>query len=377
MARRRVTTVVIAPNAFKGSLTGVEAAAAMAAGVSAVLPDAELIARPIADGGDGSVDCLLAAGYESLTIEARGPTGVPHSATIAASGDLAVVEMANTCGLLQLPGGQLAPMTATTRGLGDAVLAALDLGFDDIVICVGGGAATDGGTGMLEALGARYLDSAGQTLPAGGLWLGEIQEVDFDCLDPRLRDARVRIATDVDNPLYGSAGAAHVFAPQKGANKAQVAQLDEGLRSWAEVVRRATALDVATSPGTGAAGGTGFAALTALHAEIVPGADFIAEATGLRSALVTADLVLTGEGSLDKQSLRGKGAVYVARLAQPVAARTAMICGRIELSERALRELGIAAWGSLSDNSEDPGYAMTHAAELLARRTIEVVSTLR
>jgi glycerate kinase len=369
-------TVLVAPNAFKGSLTAVEAAAAMAAGAAVVFPDATIEVRPIADGGDGSVDCLLAAGYEPHHCPARGPTGRWHEATIAVRGQVAAVEMANSCGLLLLPGGRLQPLDSSTLGVGDVVNAALDSGADEIVICVGGGAATDGGTGLLVALGARLLDAAGGEVLPGGRSLHSIATIDLTTLDPRLARTRVTVATDVDNPLTGPLGAAHVFAPQKGADARAVEHLDRGLRHWARVLGSATGVEAADRPGAGAAGGTAFAAMCALGADVVPGAEFISSAVGLDLALRTAEVVITGEGSLDGQSLRGKGAVHVAREAQRCGVPCAMICGRIDVSPRELAALGVAVSGSLTDLVADPQQAMDRAAEFLARRTVEVLSAL-
>jgi glycerate kinase len=371
-----VRSVVVAPNAFKGSLSAVEAAAAMSAAVSIVMPSATITPRPIADGGDGSVDALIAAGFTPLPVAVRGPTGQPVTATIAMRDGAAVVELANTCGLLLLPDHHPAPMTSSTHGLGDAVLAALDAGARSIVLCLGGSASTDGGVGLLCALGARVLDESGLDVEPGGRWLQGIVSVDLSTLDPRLPGTHVTVATDVTSPLFGSEGAAVVFAPQKGASPGEVAALDAGLRSWARALAGSTGRDESGTPGSGAAGGTGIAAMAALNADVVSGAGYIARAIGLESALSGADLVLTGEGSLDEQSLLGKGAVEVARAARSAGVATVLVCGTIGLTADQLRDLGVLAWGSLTDIAADHDEAVARAAELLARRTVEVLASL-
>ena len=369
-----MTGILVAPNAFKGSLTALEAAAAMSAAVSIVLPDADIVARPIADGGDGSVEALIAAGFERVTVPITLPDGSAGTASIAMRENLAVVELANTCGLLLTPATRRDPLGSSTVGLGEAVLGALDLEPAEIVLAVGGSASTDGGVGLLVALGARVLDQRSRPVQPGGQWLADIVYIDLATIDPRLRGVRLTVATDVSSPLYGPLGAAVVFAPQKGATPAQVAHLDDGLRSWAEVVRNATHRDVSTEQGGGAAGGTAFAAVALLGAELVPGADAIARMTGLDEALGACDLVITGEGSLDGQSLLGKGAVHIAREAQQRRVPSLMVCGHIDLVPDVLCRLGVQAWGSIDEIADTPEDAMTRAAELLTRRTIEVLA---
>lgn len=371
---RVVTTVVVAPNAFKGTLTAVEAAAAMSAGVWVVHPGAVIVPRPMADGGDGSVDALITAGFTAHVVPSRGPLGHPGEGTIAERDGLVVVELANTCGLLRLPDGARAPLASSTLGLGDAVTAALDADAQRIVLCVGGSASTDGGTGLLVALGARLLDRDGEVVPPGGAHLADIARLDLGSLDPRLARTDLSVATDVDTPLHGPDGAALMFAPQKGATRDEVAVLEAGLRSWSEVVAATVGVDAAQVPGAGAAGGTGFAAIAVLGARVLGGAAFIADAIGLAQALDDADLVLTGEGSFDEQSLRGKGALRVARLARECEVAAVMVCGRITVPDQALRSLGFHAWGSLTDGATED--ATSSAAEQVTRRTIEVLAAL-
>jgi len=370
-----VRRVVVAPNAFKGSLTASDAATAMGAAVALVHPEAEILARPLADGGDGSVEALLAAGYRRLEVAVRLPDGRLATAPIAMRDNEAVVELANTCGLVLTPEDQRDPMTASTLGLADAVRGALDAGATRIVLCVGGSASTDGGVGLLCGLGARVLDVDGNAVRPGGQWLASICSVDLTGLDPRLRHVDLLVATDVTSPLFGPDGAAFVFAPQKGASATEVDLLDEGLRSWAQVVARHTGRDVSTTPGAGAAGGTAFAAAALLDAALLPGAPFIAEAIGLDAALEGADLLITGEGSLDAQSLLGKGAVDAALRARALHIPAVLVCGRVDVPVAELSALGIVASGALVDIAP-PAEAIENAAAVLARRTVAVLEEL-
>jgi glycerate kinase len=360
---------VIAPNAFKGSLSAAAAAMAMADGVRGAASDAECVIRPIADGGDGSLDAFTAAGFARMPVTARGPTGEPVDAAYATRGSTAVVELASTCGLLLLPGGVPAPMASTTQGLGDAIRAALDHGATNLIVCLGGSASTDGGTGMLEALGARLTDAAGHDVPPSGAGLLRIEALDLAGLDPRLARATVTIAADVTSPLVGPAGAAAVFARQKGATPHQVVELDAGLRSWAAVLERATGRDVAVTPGAGAAGGAAAALLAACGATMAPGADLIADLVGLDDAIAGAHLVITGEGRLDAQSLLGKGAVSVATTARALGVPTLAVCGTITLDDEALHDAGFAGWADLRSRTTDPQEAMRDAATLIAGAT--------
>jgi glycerate kinase len=232
-----VRSIVVAPNAFKGSLSAVEAAAAMSAAAAVVFPEAGLLLRPLADGGDGSVDALLVAGFERSDVTVRLPDGRSGSVPIAVRGKEAVVELANSCGLVLTPERDRQPLTASTLGLADAVRGALDTGATRIVICVGGSASTDGGVGLLCGLGGRVLDADGRPVRPGGQWLSTIASIDLSGLDPRLADVDLLVTTDVTSPLTGPEGAAYVFAPQKGADPADVALLDDGLASWAAVAR--------------------------------------------------------------------------------------------------------------------------------------------
>ncbi|MHB1166423.1 MAG: glycerate kinase [Candidatus Nanopelagicales bacterium] len=365
--------VLVAPSTFKGSLSSAQAAAAMDAGVRAALPDASVDVVLMADGGDGSVDALVRAGYTPHLVEVRGPTRVPGQAVIAASGRTAAVELAGACGLARLPGGRLEPLASSTHGLGDAIRGALDLGIHDLLLCVGGSASTDGGAGMLEALGAVLLDTDGRPVEACGATLARVASVDLARLDERLARCRITVATDVSSPLTGTTGAASVFGPQKGASPAQVRALEEGIQSWAAVLAGVAHRDVAGVPGAGAAGGTAAAAMAVLDAAVAPGAEAIAEATGLRAAVGRADLVVTGEGRFDEQSLLGKGPSLVLRWAGDASRPAVLVCGSIALPAERLRAAGATAWAALDADADIPD-AMTRAAQLLPVATAGAVA---
>lgn len=365
--------VVVAPNAFKGSLAPRAAAEAMAAGVRQAAPGAACVLRPIADGGDGSLDAFVAAGFARRPVTTRGPTGRPVSSSFATDGSTAVVELASACGMVLLPGADPAPMTSTTEGLGDAIRAALDERPSRIIVCLGGSASTDGGTGLLVALGARLLDADGAPVPPGGTALTRIADLDLSLLDPRLGDTGITVAADVTSPLHGPDGAAAVFAPQKGATPQEVARLDAGLRSWAEVLARVTGRDAAGTPGAGAAGGAGAALLAACGASMAPGAALIADLVGLDDAIADADLVVSGEGRLDAQSILGKGAIAVAMRARARGVPVIAVCGAIELDADEAREAGFDAWRDCVSRAADPEDAIARAADLVTEATADAV----
>jgi glycerate kinase len=310
--------IVVAPDKFKGSLPATQVAAAIAAGLHAGRPGAEVVTIPVADGGEGTVDAAVAAGFERVPLLATGPAGpagAPVRTSYARRGEVAVVELAGVCGLARRPGGRPAPLTASSFGAGGVLRAALEAGARRIVLGVGGSASTDGGAGLLQALGARVLDTRGEPVRPGGAGLCDVATLDLTGLHRALYHADIILAADVDNPLTGPDGAAEVYGPQKGASPAEVDALAAGLRRWAAVVAAAVGRDWSRAPGAGAAGGVGFAALAVLGATRRPGIELVLDLAGFEGALDGADLVITGEGSLDAQSLAGKAPVGVARAA--------------------------------------------------------------
>ena len=366
--------IVVAPDKFKGSLSASQVASSLAAGLRAAAPGVEVIEVPVADGGDGTLDAAEAAGYSRIPVRAAGPTGSPVQTAYAVRDGTAVVELADVCGLARLPGGVPAPLEASSRGLGEVVRAALDGGADRLVIGVGGSASTDGGAGMLRALGVRLLDEAGNDLPPGGGPLRRLHRVDLDGLDQRLAEVAVVLASDVDNPLIGPRGAAAVYAPQKGATPADVTLLEAALTRWSIVLAGAMGLPpgphghpAADRAGAGAAGGVGFAAIAVLQATAQPGIDLMLELTGFRRHLPGAALVVTGEGSLDEQTLSGKAPAGVAAAAREAGVPTVAVAGRCLLAPEALAGAGIARAYALADIEPDPARSMADAGPLLVR----------
>lgn len=365
--------IVLAPTAFKGTLTALQAAEAMHRGL-ADLPHISCEVLPMADGGDGSVDTFVSAGYTRHVVPVRGSHGAWHDASIALRGQHAVVELAGACGIALPDAHPLRPLDATTLGVGDAMLAALDAGATRLSLCLGGSASTDGGAGLLDALGTRLLDDAGAPVPPTGRELGRVALVDMGGIDARLAQCRLEVLADVTNPLHGAQGAAFVFAPQKGASEADVRHLDVALARWGETLRSATGRDVASLAGSGAAGGAA-AALAALGASIRPGAASIAALIGLAPAVARADLVIVGEGRLDDQTPHGKAISQVLRLAQDSGVPVLAVCGQIALEDSQLQSMGLAGWATASGDgvADAPGgaaQAVTDATRTLVSRTL-------
>jgi glycerate kinase len=359
--------VVVAPDKFEGSLTAEQAAQAIEAGLLRARPDAEVVRLPVGDGGAGTLAALLAAGFEPVPVRATGPTGEPVDAAIALRGGRAFVEMAEASGLRRLPGGRRAPQDATTYGTGELIRAALDLGARELVLGIGGSATTDGGAGMASALGARFLDEAGHPLPPGGAALLRLARIDASGLDPRIEGARVTVAADVDNPLVGPQGAAAVYGPQKGASPEDVLLLDSALRRYARVLQSDLGVDLAEAPGAGAAGGLGAGAMAFLGASLQSGIDLVLELVGFDDAVAGADLVVTGEGKIDFQSLRGKAPFGVARAAAAHGVPVVALGGVVEVSERELRGAGVEEAHGLTELEPDVERCIAEAAPLLQR----------
>jgi glycerate 2-kinase len=361
----RPTRVVLAPDKFKGSLTASEVADALAAGMRDVLAGPETILLPVADGGDGTVAAAWSAGFDKIIVDAVGPTGEPVQAPYALQDDRAVVELAAVVGLSMLPGGRLDPMRSSTYGLGLVIADAIQRGARTIVLGLGGSASTDGGAGMIQALGGRLTDGAGEPSPVGGGTLEGLASIDLTALRDTLGGTSIIVASDVDNPLLGPYGAAAVFGPQKGAEPAQVATLERGLRHWSALVSQATGHNHAERAGAGAAGGVGFAALALLNATMRPGIELILELIDFDRRIVGADLVVTGEGSLDEQSLAGKAPIGVARAAARSGAPVVVVAGRLRLSPQQLRQAGISAAYALTDLEPDLDRCIADAESLL------------
>lgn len=365
--------IVVAPDKFKGSLPAPAVAKAIATGLRAAGLSLDVAELPVADGGDGTLAAVIAAGFTRVPVTAEGPTGQPVNTAIGLRDRTAVIELADVAGLQRLPGGALAPLRASTFGVGQLITAALDRGARKIIIGLGGSASTDGGGGMMHALGLRMLNRSGQPVGRGGAALAALSSLDITGLDPRLRQTQVILASDVDSPLLGVTGAAAVFGPQKGATARQAGELDSALASWAELTRSATGHDVADTPGAGAAGGTGYAALAYLGATARPGIELVLELAGFSTAIAEADLVITGEGSLDEQTLSGKAPFGVARAAVRRGVPVIAVAGRSCLTAAQVRTAGLHAVYSLTALEPDAGICMRDAPRLL-RRTGELIA---
>jgi glycerate 2-kinase len=361
--------VVVAPDKFKGSLTASEVAQRVAAGIAAVAPGVSVIQVPVADGGDGTVAAAVAAGFRLVSLVADGPTGAPVATAFAVRNGVAVVEMADVSGLRLLPPDRLAPLDASSYGTGQVIRAALDHGCRTIVLGIGGSASTDGGAGMLQALGARLLDAAGTELPRGGAALADLDRVDLDGLDRRITETEVVLASDVDNPLLGARGAAAVYGPQKGAWPHDVALLDAALTRWADLVEAAVGDSGPPRPrdraGAGAAGGVGFAAIAVLKAVQRSGIDLVLELVRFTDHLTGAGLVITGEGSLDEQTLHGKAPAGIAAAAATAGVPVVTVSGRVALADDELHSAGIQQAYALTQLEPDIERCIRDAGPLL------------
>ncbi|MFF7527634.1 glycerate kinase [Streptomyces bobili] len=361
--------VLVAADKFKGSLTAVEVAERVTAGLRRALPEVEVEALPVADGGDGTVAAAVAAGFERREVRVAGPLGQEVTAAFALRGDTAVVEMAEASGLQRLPAGVFAPLTASTYGSGELLRAALDAGVRTIVFGVGGSATTDGGAGMLSALGARFLDADGEPVGPGGGGLAGLATADLSGLDARLSSVELVLASDVDNPLTGPKGAPAVYGPQKGASPDDVAALDAALAHFAKVLETSVgprAAEYAAAPGAGAAGGIGYGALL-LGARFRAGIEVMLDVLGFAHALKRAELVITGEGSLDEQTLHGKAPAGVAAAARAAGKEVVAVCGRLALPPEALGRAGIRRAYPLTDAEPDIAKCIAEAGPILER----------
>lgn len=336
--------IVVAPDSFKESLSAMEVAQAIEKGFRAVFPDAQIEKIPMADGGEGTVQSLVdATGGKIITKEVTGPLGEKVTAFFGVLGDgkTAVIEMAAASGLHLVPMEKRNPLLTTTRGTGELILAALDEGVDHLIIGIGGSATNDGGSGMAQALGARLLDKDRNEIAPGGGSLDKLANIDISELDARLQNVKIEVACDVDNPLIGQDGASHVFGPQKGATPEMVKQLDQNLAHYATILARDLGKDVAHIPGAGAAGGLGAGLLAFLDAELKSGIDIVIAATDLEEKIKDADLVITGEGKIDSQTIHGKTPIGVAKTAKKFNIPVIAICGSIADDADVVHDHGI------------------------------------
>lgn len=374
-----MTRYVCSPDSFKESLTAMQAAQAMGAGIRRADPDAEVRLLPMADGGEGTARTLAhCTGGAMHKIVAHDPLGRPMNACYAMLGDgvTAVVEVAEASGLACLSARERNPLVASSYGTGELIRAALDAGATGIIVGLGGSATNDAGAGMLQALGVKLLDGEGRELHHGGAALGSLVSIDVSGLDPRLRAVTVTAACDVTNPLAGPQGASAVFGPQKGASAADVTLLDHALANFASVIKRQLGVDVANVAGGGAAGGIGAALLAVTGARFRSGFDVVAEQSGLDAAMRWCDMVFTGEGSIDAQTRFGKTPSGVAKAAKRYGKPVIAVAGRIGDGVDELRGIGIDAVFGTAPGAADLDELLHDAATNVAFTTEQVVRAL-
>ncbi|NKX55551.1 glycerate kinase [Arthrobacter mobilis] len=362
-------TVLIAPDKFKGTLTALEAAAAMQAAVHRIWPTASIIRLGLADGGDGTCTAALAAGGTEHSTTVTGPLGRPVPAAWVRLGETAVLEMANASGLRHVEPTPENALRASTFGTGELIRAALDDGATRIVIGLGGSATTDGGAGAVQALGVKILDANHNPIPEGGAGLGTARSIDLTGMDPRLSQMEIVMACDVTNPLCGPNGAAHVYAAQKGANPGARIALDAALAYWAHLLRSISGVDVSKLPRAGAAGGFPAAFMALTNATMQPGADLVFDLINVDEALAAADLVLTGEGSLDDQSIQGKAPIALAQRARTSGIDAIAIAGKLELDQATLAPHGIVVAESAAQHAPSLQDAMRNPRHYLEKAT--------
>jgi len=372
--------IVIAPDSYKESLSALEVAEEIEAGFREVLPDAEYLKLPMADGGEGTVAAMVAStGGSLLKVDVTGPLGEPVKASYGLTGDgnTAIIEMAAASGLALVAANVRNPLKTTSFGTGELIKAALDAGARHLVIGIGGSATNDGGAGMLQALGVKLLDHDGRAIGFGGGNLASLDRIDISCMDPRLKECKIEAACDVNNPLTGPKGASRIFGPQKGATPEMVAQLDDNLGHYANLINRDLQVRVDSVPGAGAAGGMGAALLAFFGAKLRPGIEIVVETVGLEAIVKDADLVITGEGRIDSQSIHGKTPIGVAAVAKRYGKPVIGIAGSLSPDVDVVHEYGIDAVFSVLSQVGTLEEAFTHAAANLRAVSRNIAAALK
>ncbi|MFD0673449.1 glycerate kinase [Cohnella sp. GCM10027633] len=372
--------IVVAPDSFKGSLSAKQVCQAIEEGIKNVIRGAEVFHLPMADGGEGAIESLVfAQGGTVREAVVRDPIGrdVKASYGVLADGRTAVVELAQASGLPLLAGAERNPLIASTYGTGQLISRCLDEGYRNILLGLGGSGTNDAGTGMLRALGVRFLDENGDPLLDGGGSLGALKTIDASAIDSRIAETTITCITDVRNPLCGETGASRVFGPQKGASEADVATLDAALATFAEVVRGQLGVDIADVPGAGAAGGAGAGAMALLGAKLRPGFDMLADRYGFDERIAGADLVITGEGRLDAQTESGKVVSGVCARAAKQGVPVVALCGSVSLTARDMDALGLAGAMSIVGGPCELSEAVAHAYEWTRDRTEQLMRLVR
>ena len=372
--------IVIAPDSYKESLTALEVATEIEAGFREVFPDAEYVKLPVADGGEGTVAAMVdATGGRRVEVVVTGPLGEPVVACYGLTGDgnTAIIEMAAASGLALVPPHLRNPWKTTSYGTGELVTAALDSGVNHLIIGIGGSATNDGGAGMLQALGVKLLDLSGREIGFGGGKLADLDHIEISGMDMRLKSCRIEAACDVNNPLTGPEGASAVFGPQKGATPEMVTCLDTNLIRYASVINRDLGVQVESIPGAGAAGGMGAALLAFLGAQLRPGIEIVMDAVGLEAAVQDADLVITGEGRIDSQTIHGKTPIGVARMAKRYGTPVIGIAGCLATDVGVVHAHGIDAVFSVLSQTGTIEEALTNAAVNVRTASRNVAAILK
>ncbi|WP_347552711.1 glycerate kinase [Pseudalkalibacillus hwajinpoensis] len=368
--------IVIAPDSFKGSLSAMEAAEAIDRGIKKAIPETETVLLPIADGGEGTLETLVAAtGGSKKKTAVTAPLGNSVLSEYGILGDnkTCVIEMASASGLGLVPNEELNPLVTTTFGTGELIKQALDDGFTSFILAIGGSATNDGGAGMLQALGIRLLDEKENEVGFGGGELNKITSIDVSGFDERIKHSTFLIASDVQNPLIGLEGASHVFAPQKGATKEMVKRLDNSMMNWADEVEKVTGVHLHDKPGAGAAGGIGGAFQAFFPSKMKRGIDVVIEFTGLYESLSKANLVITGEGQVDFQTASGKTPMGVAQAANTLNIPTIVMAGSVGTGIEVLYQFGVVSVNSIINQPMSLNEAMEYAPQLLERSTEQVI----
>lgn len=372
--------IVVAPDSFKGSISARDLCAAVCRGIHAADPKIDVIELPLADGGEGTVDNMVYSTQgETRLVQVNDPLGRPIRAAYGILGDHAtvIIEMAQASGLPLLKPDERNPLITSSFGTGELVLHALNAGYRKFIIGLGGSATNDGGAGMLKALGAAFYDQDGVLLPKGGASLEKLSYMDLSGLDKRLQESTFTIASDVNNPLCGANGASTVFGPQKGATPEMVQRLDMALSRFADVVEKQLGIDVRHLPGSGAAGGMGAALLAFLHAEFKSGIELVMDAIHFEQKIQAADLIITGEGKLDEQTMAGKVIAGVCKKAKPYQIPTIAICGGMELTSDQMDEIGLLAGFSIVPKPCSLEQAMEQAEGWAQERVEQIIRFMK
>ena len=372
--------IVIAPDSYKESLTALEVATEIEAGFREVFPNAEYVKIPVADGGEGTVQAMIeATNGKKVEVEVVAPLGNKTKAFygITGDGETAIIEMAAASGLSLVPLDKRNPLHTTSYGTGELIRSALDAGARKFILGIGGSATNEGGIGMLQALGAKLLDSEGHEIPGTGAGLEKLDKIDLSGFDRRLKETKIDVACDVDNPLCGPRGASAIFGPQKGATPDIVQQLDGYLKKFADIVQRDFGINVADTPGAGAAGGMGAAMMGFLNGRLRPGSEIVTEAVGLDAAIKEADLVITGEGRIDGQTIFGKTPIGVARVAKRYGKPVIGIAGSLREDAQVVYEHGIDTIFSIIYSICPLEQAMTEGAFNLKFAARNIAATLK